>query len=346
MAEIKSQFFNGKTYSATDFVESNKNTMRDGILPDMNYFKVLPVSNMQVAVQSGRGWVQGHAFSNSATLPFTLSNADGVLDRIDTVIVRLNLTTDSEKIECLVVKGTLGGGSTLPVRDGTYYDLIVATITVTHGTTVITSAMITDKRSDASICGWSGAVSSDQFNFDAKVDKSDFGNKTTLATTNKSTVVAAINETLAAANDAKINANAINLQNRRISTTAPSANQSLCYDGAQWSPKSIGSPTLIANGQLASDNNVYHLNFSQSASNFRYLAVVISGNNNIGYEDGRTIFIPVGSLPISFYALSICGGSSQQGFFQYTISATDIKAVYIKCYGSIASNNIQVWGVL
>ena len=171
MSEINSQFFNGKTYSATDFVESNKNTMKDGILPNTDFFKVLPASNMAIGVTSGRGWVQGHAFSSDSTLAFTLDRADGVLDRVDTVIIRLDLTTDNEKIECKVIKGTIGGGATAPVHDGTYYDLVIAQIAVAHGTTAITTAMITDKRGDGNLCGWSGAISSEQLTFDEKADK-------------------------------------------------------------------------------------------------------------------------------------------------------------------------------
>ena len=166
MSEIKSQFFNGKTYSAVDFVESNKNTMKDGILPNTEYFKVLPAGNMTIGVTSGRGWVQGHAFSSDSTLSFALDRADGVLDRVDTIVIRLDLTTDNEKIECKVIKGALGGSATAPVRNGTYYDLVIAYITVAHGTTAITTAMITDKRGDGNLCGWSGAISGDQFNFD------------------------------------------------------------------------------------------------------------------------------------------------------------------------------------
>ena len=39
------------------------------------------------------------------------------------------------------------------MRDGTYYDLGLATIYVAHGTTAITNAMITDTRFNTSVCG-------------------------------------------------------------------------------------------------------------------------------------------------------------------------------------------------
>lgn len=235
MSEIKSQFFNGKTYSAVDFVESNKNTMKDGILPNTDFFKVLPASNMTIGVTSGRGWVQGHAFSSDSTLSFTLDSADGVLDRIDTVIIRLDLTTDNEKIECRVIKGALGGSAAAPVRDGTYYDLVIAQIAVAHGTTVITSAMITDKRGDGNLCGWSGAISGDQFNFDAlEVNKANktycddtFATKATL-TAYQLTITNGTTKT-----------NADKLQGQTISTTAPVKGQALYYNGSVVEYKEI-----------------------------------------------------------------------------------------------------------
>lgn len=231
MSEIKSQFFNGKTYSATDFVESNKNTMKDGILPNTDFFKVLSAGNMTIGVTSGRGWVQGHAFSSDGTLSFTLNNADGVLDRVDTVVIRLDLTTDSEKIECRVIKGALGGSATAPVRNGTYYDLVIAQIAVAHGTTAITSAMITDKRGDGNLCGWSGAISGDQFNFDVKADKTycdnTFATKATL-TAYQLTITNGTTKT-----------NADRLQGTAISTTAPVKGQALYYNGSVVEYKEI-----------------------------------------------------------------------------------------------------------
>ena len=291
MSEIKSQFFNGKTYSATDFVESNKNTMKDGILPNTDFFKVLPASNMTIGVTAGRGWVQGHAFSSDSTLAFTLDRADGVLDRVDTVIIRLDLTTDNEKIECKVIKGTLGGSATAPVRDGTYYDIVIAHITVARGTTAITAAMITDKRGDGNLCGWSGAISGDQFNFEelrqSKADKTccdnTFATKTTL-TAYQLTITNGTTKT-----------NADRLQGIAISPAAATNGQALCSNGSQWAPKSLGAATLIASGSTDS----YHINFSQSAVNFRYIYFVFTGgNDNSGtFESSAVGFLPTETLP-------------------------------------------------
>lgn len=244
MSEINSQFFNGKTYSATDFVESNKNTMKDGILPNTDFFKVLPAGNMTIGVTSGRGWIQGHAFSSDSTLSFTIDSADGVLDRIDTVVIRLDLTTDNEKIECLVVKGALGGSATAPVRDGTYYDLVIAQIAVAHGTTAITSAMITDKRGDSNLCGWSGAISAEQFDFDEKADKTYCDNTFATKVEHNSIV------------GGTIKTNADRLQDKAISATAPTVGQMLQFNGTQYAPTTCGYVSGVYTGNNTANREI------------------------------------------------------------------------------------------
>ena len=285
MSEINSQFFDEHAYSASDFVESNKNTMKDGILPNTDFFKVLPASNMTIRVTSGRGWVQGHAFSSDSALSFTLDSADGVLDRVDTVIIRLDLTTDNEKIECKVVKGALGGIAAAPVRNGTYYDLVIAQIAVAHGTTAITSAMITDKRGDGNLCGWSGAISAEQFNFDEKVDKTYCDDTfTTKATT------AALQVGLS---DGTIKTNAKALQSKAISATAPTAGQMLQFNGTQYAPTTCGYVSGVYTGNEAvptASGNDNGISTGQKITlGFRPRALFIYVSNT----SGTTSFIPM-----------------------------------------------------
>ena len=278
MAELNSQFFNGHTYSATDFVESNKNVMSDGVLPNTEFFKVLPAGNMAIGVTSGRGWVQGHSFNSAETIPLTIGQADGTLDRIDTVIIRLDLTTDAEKIECKVIKGTLSAGATAPVRNGTYYDLVIAHISVAHGITAITSGMIMDKRPDNTLCGWSGAVSALGIQIDGKAEKVDVGDKTALSTTAKDNLVNAINEVKAG----NANANAIKLQGKDIATTAPTVGQMLQFNGSKYVPKTCEYVCGVFTGDGAASRNI-DVGFQPS--------MVMVGDMLLvpGYKDGNCI---------------------------------------------------------
>ena len=344
MSEIKSQFFNGKTYSATDFVESNKNTMKDGILPNTDFFKVLPASNMTIGVTSGRGWVQGHAFSSDGTLSFTLDNADGVLDRIDTVIIRLDLTTDNEKIECKLVKGALGGSAAAPVRNGTYYDLVIAHITVAHGITAITSAMITDKRGDGNLCGWSGAISGDQFNFDEKANKTYCDDTFTTK--------AALTAYQLTITNGTTKANADRLQGKAISATAPTTGQVLQFNGTSYTPVSIGSAELILN---ATPQSVGNVNYSSPASNYKYLCYYVEPIDAITYNgpewhavnSGMQGIIPVGILPIKVSTINAnyYRDTTYNNIETYATTLGDYTFSSMDVYVNATNKNIKVWGV-
>ena len=276
MSEINSQFFDEHIYAASDFVESNKNTMKDGVLPDLNYFNVVPASNMTIGVTFGRGWIQGHAFSSDGTLSFALDNADGVLDRVDTIVIRLDLTADNEKIECKVVKGALGGSAAIPVRDGTYYDLVIAQIAIAHGTTAITTAMITDKRGDGNLCGWSGAISAEQFVFDGKADKTYCDN--TFATN------AALTAYRLTITDGTTKTNADKLQSKAISTTAPTAGQVLQFNGTQYVPITCGYVSGVYTGD-GTANRTINLGFRPKALILFAYSYYGEVNNNLFFEE-------------------------------------------------------------
>jgi len=220
---LRGMFFDDDTYYASDFVESNKNTYSDGILPNTEYFKVTATTGMTIAVTSGRGWVQGHSFVNSATATITLDNADGVLNRIDRIVVRLdNSKTDGQQISVEILKGTLSATPTATAltRNGTVYEIALADVLINAGTTTITTAMITDKRTDITVCGWAGAFSAGQLNYDA-LD---------LAKADKSVVDALTATVNGKANTADITggtlkANADRLQGKSISATVPTEGQ-------------------------------------------------------------------------------------------------------------------------
>ena len=217
---LRSMFFDDDTYYASDFVESNKNTYSDGILPNTEYFKVTATTGMTLNVSSGRGWIQGHSFVNSATATVTLANADGILNRIDRIVVRIDYTTNTISVE--VKEGVLSANpvATALIRNGTYYEIALADVLVSAGTTTITTAMITDKRTDINLCGWAGAFSAGQLNYDAlELAKAD---KTTV-----DTLTAIVN---GKANTADITggtlkANADRLQGKAISATVPTEGQ-------------------------------------------------------------------------------------------------------------------------
>lgn len=151
--EIQSQFFDGRYYKAENFAQANRSLLKTGVNPDSESLKVIAHQNMTIKVQKGNGIIEGRTFQLDADQEITLAQADGSSGRTDTIIIRQNLTTGSEKFELLLITGALGAGATTPVRDGTFYDLVLAQISVKAGTTEITQSLIIDTRTNSELCG-------------------------------------------------------------------------------------------------------------------------------------------------------------------------------------------------
>lgn len=109
---------------------------------------------MQVGVERGQGWINGYWYENTDTLYLPIDIADGVLNRIDSVVLRLGF---SERNMWLAVKkGTPAMQPSAPAltRNADYYELQLATISIPASSIKITQAQITDTRMNQSVCGW------------------------------------------------------------------------------------------------------------------------------------------------------------------------------------------------
>ena len=99
-------------------------------------------------------------------MPVTLATADGVLNRIDRIVVRWDLT--ERKISVAVKSSTPATSPVAPAlqRDADAYELCLADVLVGAGVTAISQANITDRRLDGSLCGVVAGVV-DQIDTDA-----------------------------------------------------------------------------------------------------------------------------------------------------------------------------------
>ena len=110
-------------------------------------------SNMQIKVPAGRAWINGYFYRNDGDMTFDIANADGVLNRKDTVVLRWNI--NSRAINLKVLEGTPASTATAPeiTRGTEQYDLKLAEISIPAGTTAITQSLITDTRLNNDVCG-------------------------------------------------------------------------------------------------------------------------------------------------------------------------------------------------
>lgn len=167
----KSSFFNSvsgdRVYRAEEWAEYFASFIGNGVFPvPSTSLQVVAGSGMAVAVKTGKAWINGYFYYNTSDLPVTLATADGVLNRIDRIVVRWDLT--ERKISVAVKSSAPAISPVAPAlqRDADAYELCLADVLVGAGVTAISQANITDRRLDGSLCGVVAGVV-DQIDTDA-----------------------------------------------------------------------------------------------------------------------------------------------------------------------------------
>lgn len=157
MAE-KSGFFNSvngdRKYKADFFAEYFASFIGNGIFPNPSTsLQAISNSNMTVTINSGKAWINGYYYFNDSNLVLTIDTADGVLNRIDKIVLQFD--TLNRTINLKVKKGSFATNPTAPVlqRDANAYELGLADIYVGKGALSITQSNITDLRLDTTKCG-------------------------------------------------------------------------------------------------------------------------------------------------------------------------------------------------
>lgn len=162
----KSSFFNSlsgdRKYKAEDWAAYFASFIGNGVYAngDLAVSAVTPgqeddedADPMAVKVGAGKAWINGYFYVNTASLPLEIAVADGVLNRIDLVVLRWDLA--ARTITAQIKAGASASSPAAPAlqRDADGYELCLAQVYVQAGATAITQADITDKRLDSALCG-------------------------------------------------------------------------------------------------------------------------------------------------------------------------------------------------
>ena len=109
-------------------------------------------TGMTVLVNPGDGFIEGRLFIENSTRELQVQASES-LDRIDTVVVRLN--KEQRLIDLYIVKGTSATVPTAPAltRAGGIYELGIANVYVPKLTSNITQERISDTRLNTERCG-------------------------------------------------------------------------------------------------------------------------------------------------------------------------------------------------
>ena len=158
MADIITYPENGITYDADD-ASGYLSTRLSGVYSADEDFAVTANGDLTVSVSAGQAWVRPARFRGRSIImeqpeTITLTAADTVRSRIDRLVLRYDAAARKTRLQ--VLEGTPDSASpTAPeiTRTALVYDLCLAEIRRTAGSTAITSADITDTRTDEAVCG-------------------------------------------------------------------------------------------------------------------------------------------------------------------------------------------------
>lgn len=143
-----------RVYLAEQFAAYFASFIGNGVFgSSMQQLEVVANNNMTTNVLSGQAWINGWWYRNTDVYTLSHSVADGVLSRIDVVVLRWDHS--ARDMHLTVIEGTPSANPVKPaiVRNADYYDLQLCTVSIPAGSIRITQAQITDTRLDNSVCG-------------------------------------------------------------------------------------------------------------------------------------------------------------------------------------------------
>ena len=154
----KCSFFNSingdRRYKAEEWADYFSSFIGNGMFGyASDNLLVSAVSGMTIAIGAGKAWINGYFYHNTESLSTTLATADGVLNRIDRVVLRWSLTARS--IAVAVKQGVAASTPVAPTlqRDADVYELALADVLVGKGVLLVLQSNITDQRLNSALCG-------------------------------------------------------------------------------------------------------------------------------------------------------------------------------------------------
>lgn len=144
-----------REFNSSDFARYFSSFIGNGVFPNpaSNCQVVSVDDDMRITIKAGKAWINGYYYINTDDLKVQLDVADGVLNRIDRVVLRLDFI--KREIKAYVKKGVFASNPHPQSiqRDADMYELGIADITVNKGTIKITQADIKDLRLAKGLCG-------------------------------------------------------------------------------------------------------------------------------------------------------------------------------------------------
>lgn len=143
-----------RRYKSNDFRAYYALFLGNGVFyNNANALKVIEGDGMTVMLSIGNAFIEGAGYRNTSVKAIRLDMADGVLARIDRIVIRNDYK--ARDTYSAVLKGSYSAQPQAPAltRNADAYEIAVADILVKKGAVSITQADITDTRLNKEICG-------------------------------------------------------------------------------------------------------------------------------------------------------------------------------------------------
>lgn len=150
-----------REYNAQQFTNYFKTLVTTGIMKGA--FNMLAVStngtNMVTTVNTGIAFVEGRYYLNDSPLPLSHDTESLGNNRIDRIVIRMDLSTEARYVKAFIKKGTPSTNPVPPVLTQTpsLYEISLAQVKVIGGQTFIATDAVTDERGKNIICPWAGS---------------------------------------------------------------------------------------------------------------------------------------------------------------------------------------------
>jgi len=134
-----------REYTAAEFSEYFSKFLSDGVYTENGEMglRVTTINGFNIKVSPGYAFIRGYMYKNDTDIEFALDPPDVVLDRIDRVVLKLDIVNRTMNIQ--LKKGSLGSQPSPPslIDNSSVKELPIAQIRINHGST---TGIIIDER--------------------------------------------------------------------------------------------------------------------------------------------------------------------------------------------------------
>lgn len=152
-----------RVYLESDFADYFGAVLSSGLVHTDEAPELIPrvvAGTLNTVISMGQAIIKGHLYENTTDLALTHNVPEVTLDRIDRIVLRLDLRNQSRFIKAFVKEGVPGAEPLPPAlqRDAFIYELSLAQVRVRANTVQLLPLDLIDERLNEDVCGLSSSM--------------------------------------------------------------------------------------------------------------------------------------------------------------------------------------------